>query len=98
MQILQKSLMIGLILIVTFIGNAKRSDIVLQMMANMSRNLDKLDAGLNAINTETEIAKNRFKKLIDMHRERLIDCIFRKNEGKDKQDTIYQNPTTSFNN
>lgn len=100
--ILQKSLiaitvMIGVILIVNFIGKAKRSDIILQMMANMSRNLDKLDAGLDAINSETEIAKNRFKKLIILHREKLIDCVYHKNEEKDKN-IIFKNPTTTDTN
>lgn len=69
-------LMASLLIIASFINKARRSELVLQMMMNVSRNLDKIETGLNVMNSETELAKKRFRKLIGLHRERILNCIF----------------------
>lgn len=70
--LLQKSLFIVLILtvcalVVNFVGKAKKNERILRMIMNVSRSLDKLDAGLDVINNRTELAKEQFKKLIELH-------------------------------
>lgn len=69
---LQKCLVIVLILtvcvlIVNFVGRGKKNERILLMIMNVSRSLDKLDAGLDVINNRTELAKEQFKKLIELH-------------------------------
>lgn len=80
-MILQKSLIIiifmaAIFLLISFIGRAKKSELLLQMIMNISRNLDKLDTGLDKINSKTELAKKQLKKIIELNHLRILNCIF----------------------
>uniref|UniRef100_A0A0C9QJ80 Tig_0 protein n=1 Tax=Fopius arisanus TaxID=64838 RepID=A0A0C9QJ80_9HYME len=80
--------MSGTIILTGLVTKTRKNDIILEMMANVSRNIDKLEAGIDAINSETEIAKTRFQKLIGIQRERLLECFFRRNEREKDKSTF----------
>ncbi|KAL6442058.1 hypothetical protein ACFW04_002408 [Cataglyphis niger] len=52
----------------------KRDGLLLDMIANISGSLDRLDGGLNDIVTQTGTARNRLRQLVALHRENLLVC------------------------
>ncbi|EZA62472.1 hypothetical protein X777_10102 [Ooceraea biroi] len=52
----------------------RRDGLLLDMIANISGNLDRLDTGLNDIAVQTEVARNRLRQLVALHRENLFVC------------------------
>ncbi|KAG7209584.1 hypothetical protein KM043_011245 [Ampulex compressa] len=51
-----------------------KESILLEMISNISNNLDRLDAGFETMSTQTEIAKSRLKRLIELYRENMLLC------------------------
>lgn len=52
----------------------KRDSLLLDIIANISGSLDRLDGGLNDIVSQTKTARNRLRHLIVLHRENLLVC------------------------
>lgn len=52
----------------------KRDGLLLDLIANISGSLDRLDGGLNDIVAQTEAARNRLRHLVALHRENLLMC------------------------
>lgn len=52
----------------------RRDGLLLDVIANISNNLDRLDAGLDDIAAQTGIARNRLRQLVALHRENLFVC------------------------
>lgn len=52
----------------------RKDSLLLEMISNISTNLDRLDTNFNDISTQTKIARNRLKQLIMLHRENLLVC------------------------
>lgn len=52
----------------------KRDEALLEMLSNISSELDRLDSGYDGITTQTNLAKNRLAQLIGLHRENLLLC------------------------
>ncbi|KAH0947453.1 hypothetical protein HN011_006430 [Eciton burchellii] len=52
----------------------RQDDLFLDMITNISGNLNRLDAGLDEIAAQTRIARNRLQQLIALHRENLFVC------------------------
>ncbi|KAH0947361.1 hypothetical protein HN011_007874 [Eciton burchellii] len=57
------------------IDTRRRDGLLLDMIANISGNLDRLDAGLDDIAAQTEIARNRLRQLVAFHRENFFVCV-----------------------
>lgn len=52
----------------------KRDSLLLDMIANISSHLDRLDSGFDDIAAQTEIARNYLLRLVAFHRENLLVC------------------------
>ncbi|XP_025073117.1 uncharacterized protein LOC112552326 [Pogonomyrmex barbatus] len=52
----------------------RRDSLLLDMIANVSGHLNRLDSGFDDIATQTGIARNRLSRLIALHRENFLVC------------------------
>jgi len=52
----------------------RRDGLLLDMIANISGHLDRLDSGFDGIAAQTGIARNRLLRLVALHRENLLVC------------------------
>lgn len=52
----------------------RRDSVFLDMIANVSGNLNRLDSGFDDIAAQTGIARDRLRQLIALHRENLFIC------------------------
>ncbi|XP_046415372.1 uncharacterized protein LOC124299679 [Neodiprion virginianus] len=57
-----------------FALEARRNALLLEMVANISTDLDKLDDGFDIIASRTEVAKGQLRKLATLHRDNLMIC------------------------
>lgn len=52
----------------------RREGLLLDMIANISGHIDRLDSGFDDIAAQTGIARNRLLRLVALHRENLLVC------------------------
>ncbi|XP_024877422.1 uncharacterized protein LOC112458195 [Temnothorax curvispinosus] len=52
----------------------RRDGLLLDMIANISGHLDRLDSGFDDIAAQTGITRNRLLQLVALHRENLLAC------------------------
>lgn len=52
----------------------RRDGLLLDMIANISGHLDRLDSSFDGIAAQTGIARNRLLRLVALHRENLLVC------------------------
>ncbi|XP_014477376.1 PREDICTED: sodium-coupled monocarboxylate transporter 1-like [Dinoponera quadriceps] len=52
----------------------RRDSLLLDMIANISGNLDRLDTGFDNISAQTGVARKRLRQLVALHRENLFVC------------------------
>lgn len=59
--------------------------LLLDIIANISGTIDKLNAGFDGMAIETEIAKNRLKQLVALHRENAAICAILQEQRRKKR-------------
>lgn len=52
----------------------RKEGLLLEMLSNVSTDLDRLDAGFEGMSTQMDLARNRLGRLIALHRENLLVC------------------------
>lgn len=57
-----------------FTLEARRNALLLEMVANISTDLDKLDNGFDSIASRAEAAKGQLRRLAAIHRDNLMIC------------------------
>lgn len=67
-----------------FSFEARKTEILLlEMLTNVSSDLEKLDAKFEDMSTQAEIARSRLRQLVALHRENLFVCaILRERRGR----------------
>lgn len=61
----------------------RRDGLLLEMINNVSSELNRLDSGYDGITTQMDLAKNRLAQLVTLHRENLLVCaILREKRNK----------------
>ncbi|XP_018310089.1 uncharacterized protein [Mycetomoellerius zeteki] len=63
----------------------KRDSLFLDMIANISGHLDRLDSDFGDIAAQTGIARNRLLRLVALHRENLLVCALLGEKWRQKQ-------------
>ncbi|XP_046738928.1 uncharacterized protein LOC124407126 [Diprion similis] len=74
-----------------FTLEARRNALLLEMVANISTDLDKLDDGLDIIASRTEVAKGQLRKLAILHRDNLMICALLHEKHEKNADHSYDN-------
>lgn len=98
---MQRGLLLGLTVLMIVVGltglllgrrhtleTRRRDGLLLDVIANISSGLDRLDGGLDDIVAQTKIARNRLRQLIVIHRENLLVCAMLNEKRKQKKQLI----------
>ncbi|XP_018401905.1 PREDICTED: uncharacterized protein LOC108779059 [Cyphomyrmex costatus] len=72
----------------------KRDGLLLDIIANISGHLDRLDSGFDDIAAQTGIARNRLLQLIALHRENLLICALLDEKRRQRQMLVSGKPAT----
>ncbi|KAG5328781.1 SC5A8 protein, partial [Acromyrmex heyeri] len=72
----------------------KRDGLLLDMIANISGHLDRLDSSFDGIAAQTGIARNRLLRLVALHRENLLVCALLGEKWRQKQMLSIGKPMT----
>ena len=65
-----------------FVFESKKNSLFLEMIRNISSNLDKLDTDLDQVLNRAEAAKNKLKQLAIIQRENLMICALLREKRK----------------
>lgn len=95
---MQRGLLLGLTVLMIVVGltglllgrrhtleTRRRDGLLLDVIANISGGLDRLDGGLDDITAQTEVVRNRLRQLIAIHRENLLMCAMLSEKRKQRK-------------
>lgn len=69
-----------------FMDEARRNNLALEMIANVSTGLDKLEVSFDKMTTDTQLVKRRLQQLLAIHRENLLACaLMNERSGKNNK-------------
>lgn len=74
-----------------FTLDSHRHDVLMEMVANISSDLDKLENGFDTIAARTEVAKRQIRRIAAVHRENIIICALLRERHSKKETKLVQN-------